>query len=334
MRFGFFVLDQWLPEEDMPAKIGEAVEQVRAAREAGFDIIATGQHFLSYPYQMPTVLPFLARLAPEAQGMHLAATVLLLPLLSPVDVAESVATLDAISGGKFILGVGLGYREEENTAFGSPPKERVPRLLESLEVMKLLWTEPEVEFHGRFYTIPPVKPVTRPVQKPYPPIWMAANSDRAVRRAARHCYPWLVNPHATVSTVQRQVRMYRETLVQSGGDSAADLPMMREMYLHTDSAAALEGARPYLEPKYQAYAAWGQDQALPDQESFRMPFDQLARDRFLIGTPQEVVREIQRYRDQLGVTHMLFRMQWPGMPHREVMRQLELFGQHVAPRFK
>ena len=150
MRFGFFVLDQWLPEEDMSAKIGEAVEQVRAAREAGFDLIATGQHFLSYPYQMPTSLHFLARLAPEAQGMHLAATVLLLPLLSPVEVAESVATLDAISGGKFILGVGLGYREEEYIAFGSPSKERVPRLLESLEIMKLLWTEPEVEFHGRF----------------------------------------------------------------------------------------------------------------------------------------------------------------------------------------
>ena len=113
-----------------------------------------------------------------------------------------------------------------------------------------------------------------------------------------------------------------------------DLPMMRELYLHTDSEAALEGARPYLEPKYQAYAAWGQDQALPEEESFHMPFDELARDRFLIGTPQEVVREIQRYRDQLGVTHMLFRMQWPGMPHREVIRQLELFGQQVAPQFK
>ena len=79
---------------------------------------------------------------------------------------------------------------------------------------------------------------------------------------------------------------------------------------------------------------WGQDQALPEEESFHMPFDELARDRFLIGTPQEVVREIQRYRDQLGVTHMLFRMQWPGMPHREVIRQLELFGQQVAPQFK
>ena len=94
------------------------MEQVRAAREAGFDLICTGQHYLAAPYQMSSSLPLLARLAAEAGDMEVAATVILVPLHNPVELAESVATMDAICGGRFIFGVGLGYRDEEYTAFG------------------------------------------------------------------------------------------------------------------------------------------------------------------------------------------------------------------------
>ena len=333
MRFGLFVSGQWLPEEEMAQKIRDALDQVRVAREAGFDLIGVGQHYLAYPYQMPTPLTYLARLMAEAQGMQVAATVLLLPLLQPVDIAESVATLDAMSGGRFILGVGLGYREEEYTAFGVTAKERVPRMLECLQVMKMLWSQSEVEFKGRFYTIPRVKPVTRPLQRPHPPIWMAANNDAAVRRAARLGYAWLINPHATVPVIERQLAMYQDVLREEGAMAPGDLPMMREVYLDTDRRRAYAQARPYLESKYQAYAAWGQDRALPGEESFNVPFEQLARDRFLIGTPDDLIAEVERY-EQLGVNYMLFRMQWPGMPQDQVIRQLELFGKHIIPYFK
>ena len=73
---------------------------------------------------------------------------------------------------------------------------------------------------------------------------------------------------------------------------------------------------------------------MPEGESFSVPFDQLARDRFLLGDPEEVVREIQRYRDELGVNHLNIRVQWPGMPHANAMRQLELLGKEVLPRFR
>ena len=333
MRFGLFVSGQWLPEEEMAQKIRDALDQVRVAREAGFDLIGAGQHYLAYPYQMPTPLTYLARLMAEAQGMQVAATVLLLPLLQPVDIAESVATLDAMSGGRFILGVGLGYREEEYTAFGVTAKERVPRMLECLQVLKMLWSEPEVEFKGRFYTIPRVKPVMRPLQRPHPPIWMAANSDAAIRRAARLGYAWLINPHATVPVIERQLAMYKDVLREEGTVAPGDLPMMREVYLDTDRRHAYAQTRPYLESKYQAYAAWGQDKALPGEESFNVPFEQLARERFLIGTPDDLIAEVERY-EQLGVNQMLFRMQWPGMPQDQVIRQLKLFGKYVIPHFK
>ncbi|HLF04692.1 MAG TPA: LLM class flavin-dependent oxidoreductase [Dehalococcoidia bacterium] len=334
MKLGFFVTNQYLPGESMPQKVQESAEQVRAAREAGFDLIATGQHYLAMPYQMSTSFPLLARLAAEAGDMQVAATVVLVPLHNPVELAESVATMDAICGGRFILGVGLGYREEEYTAFGVQRGQRVGRLREALEVMKRLWAEEELEFHGKYYQVPRVRPATRPVQQPHPPIWVAANGDAAVRRAARWGYPWLINPHATVPMLTQQLSAYRQTLAQSGQPVPPTLPMMRELYVAQDRETACLESQPYLGPKYQAYASWGQDKALPGQESFAVPYQDLARDRFLLGSPEEVVQEIKRYEQTLGVNYLIFRMQWPGMPQAQVLRQIELMGREVIPLVK
>ena len=104
------------------------------------------------------------------------------------------------------------------------------------------------------------------------------------------------------------------------------------MFIQGDLTQALERAQPYLAPKYQAHVAWGQNEVL-GQETFRVSFAQLARDRFLLGNPNEIVQEIKHYEEPLGVAQMVFRIQWPGMPHDEVMRQLGLFGRHVAPYF-
>ena len=334
MKLGFFVTNQYLPGESMPQKIQESVEQVRAAREAGFDLICTGQHFLAAPYQMSTSFPLLARLAAEAGDMEVAATVILVPLHNPVELAESVATLDAICNGKFIFGVGLGYRDEEYAAFGIQPGERVGRLREALEVMKLLWTQREVEFQGKYYHVPRTIPATRPVQQPHPPIWVAANSDAAIRRAARWGYPWLINPHATISMVAEQWISYKAALEQAGQAVPTTLPMMRELYIAGDRQTAYLNSEPYMAPKYQAYAAWGQDKALPGEENFNIPYRELAKDRFLLGSPDEVVEEIRRYEAELDANYLIFRMQWPGMEQSQVLRQIELLGKEVIPRVK
>ena len=318
----------------MVQRIRDAAEQVRLAREAGFQMICAGQHYLSAPYQMSATIPFLARLAAEADGMEIAATVLLLPLLNPVDVAETSATMDAISGGRFTLGVGIGYRDEEYAAFGVERNERVARMTEALEIIRLLWTEDELEYHGRFYNVPRVTLATKPIQKPHPPIWVAANREAAIVRAARWGYPWLVNPHATVDMIKGQLEVYRQELKRAGHTRPQATPMMRELYVATDSASAYSESQPYLESKYAAYASWGQDKALPDGVTFSVPFDELARDRFIIGSPDDVIAEIKRYREELGVDYLILRLQWPGMPHENVMKQLQLLGKEVLPRFR
>ena len=334
MKIGFFITNQYLPGESMPRKIEESAEQVRAARDAGFDLICTGQHYLAAPYQMSASFPLLARMAAEAGDMEVAATVVLVPLHNPVELAESVATMDAICNGRFIFGVGLGYRDEEYTAFGLERGERVSRLREALEVMKLLWTQEEVEFEGKYYRVPRVSPATRPVQQPHPPIWVAANSDVAIRRAARWGYPWLVNPHATMDMVAGQWQGYKAALEQAGQPTPEALPMMRELYVAQDRETAYVESEPYLASKYAAYAAWGQDKALPGEESFSVPYQDLARDRFLLGSPEDVVGEIRRYEQELGVNYLIFRMQWPGMSQEQTLRQIELLGREVIPRVK
>jgi alkanesulfonate monooxygenase SsuD/methylene tetrahydromethanopterin reductase-like flavin-dependent oxidoreductase (luciferase family) len=334
VKVGFFVNAQHPQDESMPQKIQANVEQVRAARDAGFDLICAAQHYLSAPYQMCTTFPLLARMAAEAGDMEVAATVVLLPLHNPVELAESVATMDAICGGRFILGIGLGYRDEEYTAFGIRRSERVGRMHEALKVMKLLWDEEEVEFQGKYYQVPRIKPATPTVQKPHPPIWVAANNDVAIRRAARWGYPWLINPHATVPMVAGQFKGYLAALKQAGQPTPPVLPMMRELYVASDRETAYQESRPYLEGKYAAYAAWGQDKALPGNESFSIPYQDLARDRFLLGSPDDVVREMLRYRDELGVNYLIFRMQWPGIEQEKVLRQIELMGREVIPRVK
>ena len=334
MKLGFFVTNQYLPEESFAQKIQESAEQVRAARDAGFDMICTGQHYLSTPYQMSSSFPLLARLAAEAEGMEVAATVILVPLHNPVELAESVATMDAICGGRFIFGVGLGYRDEEYTAFGVQRGERVARLREALDVMKQLWTQDEVEYSGQFYNVPRVEPSTKPVQKPHLPIWVAANNDVAIRRAARWGYPWLVNPHATMEMVADQWQGYQAALERAGQPTPEALPMMRELYVAQDRETAYVESEPYLAPKYAAYAAWGQDKALPGEESFSVPYQELARDRFLLGSPDEVASEIQRYERELGVNYLIFRMQWPGMSQEATLQQIELMGNEVIPRLR
>ena len=99
-----------------------------------------------------------------------------------------------------------------------------------------------------------------------------------------------------------------------------------------DTATALADARPFLEAKYKAYQQWNQDDALPKGETFDLPFEELARDRFIVGDPARAVDEIARYRERLGITELSFRVQWPGMPQATVLRTIRLLGEKVLPK--
>ena len=333
MKFGVFISPQQ-PRADNPvARFREAVEQAKLAREAGFDALAAGHHYLSPPYQSLQSLPLLARLAGEAPGMELCLSVLLLALLNPVQTAEEVASLDIMSEGKVVFGIGIGYREVEYEAFGVAARDRVPRMLEALALIKRLWTEEVVTFEGRFFRVHNATCTIRPVQQPHPPIWIAANADPAVVRTARLGYPWFVNPHAALPTIERQWERYKQALAEANQPMPGARPIALELHVAPTHEAAIETARPFLAGKYNAYAEWGQDKVLPGEESFRVGFDALARDRFILGTPEEVIAQIEERVRRLQSNYLIFRMGWPGMESAKILRVIAMMGERVLPHF-
>jgi alkanesulfonate monooxygenase SsuD/methylene tetrahydromethanopterin reductase-like flavin-dependent oxidoreductase (luciferase family) len=203
--------------------------------------------------------------------------------------------------------------------------------LEAIHVIKRLWTEEEVTHHDRFFHLSKAHMVLKPVQKPHPPIWFAANNDGAVERSARMADAWVINPHAKLSILEHQMVLYRKVLQEVGKPFPAELPMIKELYVAPDRHTAIQECRPFLEAKYQAYASWGQDKALPKEDSFDLAFEELVQDRFIIGDPDDCVRELRRYSDALGVNCFIFRIQWPGMEQTKVLRTIKLLAENVMP---
>jgi alkanesulfonate monooxygenase SsuD/methylene tetrahydromethanopterin reductase-like flavin-dependent oxidoreductase (luciferase family) len=333
VKFGLGLSVQHLPEEPQAVRFREHVEQVRLARAVGFSSVWASQHYLADPFTYFQPIPTLARLAADARGMTLGTGVLLLPLHHPVEIAEQLATLDVITDGRLIFGVGLGYRDVENVAMGHDPKQRVGRLIEGLEVVERLWSGEPVAYEGRYFTLRGARISMRPLQSPRPPIWLAANGDVGVRRAARLGDAWLMNPHAKLATLERQLELFRAARRELGRPAAIETPLIKECYVAPEAATAVTEAQTVLGAKYQAYRRWEQDKALPAGETFDASFDELARDRFIIGDPARVVDEIARYRERLGVTTMIFRLQWPGMDQEKVLRSIRLLGHKVLLKF-
>jgi alkanesulfonate monooxygenase SsuD/methylene tetrahydromethanopterin reductase-like flavin-dependent oxidoreductase (luciferase family) len=332
VRIGLMLVNQHPRADSLPGRWSEVLDQVRLARDLGFDLIVFGQHYLVGEFAMLQPAVSVARAAAESGSMRIGVSIYLLPLLNPVAVAEETATLDVITGGRFIFGVGLGYRDVEDQAFGVQKGERVRRLRDHLRVIRQLWAGEPATLEAPYCRLDGVRIGLRPVQRPGPPVWMAANNDRAVERAAELADTWVINPHATLATVARQAGLYRAALARAGRPFPAELPMRRELFVAETSAKAIALARPYVEKKYEAYVAWGQHRALPADDDMTQAFEGLAQDRFILGDPARCAEEITRCASLTGATTMIFRVNFPGMPHEVVTGAMRLLAEQVRPR--
>jgi alkanesulfonate monooxygenase SsuD/methylene tetrahydromethanopterin reductase-like flavin-dependent oxidoreductase (luciferase family) len=322
---------------DYPADrfMAEMIEQAQSARKSGFTGLTSPQHHLVGPLQYFQPVPLLARMAAEAPGMELVPGIILLALHHPVEVAEELATLDVISGGRLVAGFGLGYRDPEFAAFGVPRGERVARFEEYLQVIKLLWSGEPVHFEGRFVRLEGQQIALPPLHAKEgrcPPIWLGANADPGVRRAARLADAWMMNPHGAVPAMKRQLELYLAARSDYGKPPPERIPLSKELYVAEDGELALRQAKPYLAEKYRTYTAWGQAETLPDDDAWSDEFSELMRDRFVIGGPDDVLATLLDLRQQLGVTDFIFRICWPGMPQKDVLTAIELLGRNVIPK--
>jgi alkanesulfonate monooxygenase SsuD/methylene tetrahydromethanopterin reductase-like flavin-dependent oxidoreductase (luciferase family) len=321
MKVGLFINTQFPEGDSVAVRIPELVEQVRIARDCGFASVLFPHHYLTAPLQMLQITPLIAYLLSEARGMMVGGNILLLPLLNPVHVAEEAATLDVLSGGNFVLGVGLGYRAGEFDAFNVSLRERAPRFVESIALMRRLWTEHRVTFQGRFYAVKDHGISLKPLRAGGPPVWIGGLVEAAVKRAARIGDAWLIANATTLDVTEPLMRIYRMTLAELG-KTVAEFPIARECYVGAQHATAMEECRGPLEYKYASYAAWGME-----SPTARMNFAELARDRFIIGDKIAVREEIARWRERLGVNHFVMRVQWPGLPQEKVLASIRRLGE-------
>jgi len=335
MQFGLMTRGQFNPGEDMSRRFTELMEQARLAEKLGFNSLTKGSHYSAYPYQDFQQLPYLARVSAEAPSLRINAGIVLLSLHKPLDLAEQLATIDVMSGGKLIFGAALGYREVEFAAFGSTQSERVLRFEENLEAIKRLWAEEKVSMKGSHFELIEASCPMKPVQKPRPPIWIGANADPAIRRAARIGDCWYVNPHNRIDTIRRQTDVYRAELDRLGKPFPDEFPIRREVFVARSRDEAIRICRPYLEKKYEIYHSWGQDKAMPKgDDNLGLAFEELLDERFLLGSPDEVADQMIDLARQTGVNHIIMSVQWAGMPQNLVLDTMTLLAEEVFPKVR
>jgi alkanesulfonate monooxygenase SsuD/methylene tetrahydromethanopterin reductase-like flavin-dependent oxidoreductase (luciferase family) len=331
MRFGLIIRGQYPQGDDMRLRLKEDLEAARRAEEWGYDLVAKGSHYSSHPFQYIQQIPYLCQVAMVAPKLRLVPGVVLLPLHSPLHIAEELASLDVMSDGRLVFGAGIGYREVEFRAFGTTLKQAGRRFEECLTAVKRLWTEDFVTMQASYFSLEGANCTTLPLQKPMPPVWIGANIDVGIRRAARMADAWFINPHNKLDTIAQQMEVYKRALDKAGKPFPAELPMAREVFVAGSRAEAIRLARPSLEEKYKAYRAWGQDKVMPAGDHFDLDFSELMQDRFLFGSPAEVTEQILDLKRRFGVTTLVLGIHWVGMPNSQALESMHLLAQEVFP---
>jgi alkanesulfonate monooxygenase SsuD/methylene tetrahydromethanopterin reductase-like flavin-dependent oxidoreductase (luciferase family) len=334
MKFGILLTSVYNDSVDARKQRKEHEELVSTADQLGFDLMVAGQHFLGAELRYFQPVPWLTHMAHLAPRMSTATGIILLSMVNPVDIAEQMATLDVLTDGRAIFGVGLGYSAHEFAAFGVEPGTRVARFEESLALVRELWSGSTVDFEGRFFSVKDARPAVRPLQKRGPPVWIGGQAAGAVRRAARLGDAWYAPPFPTHTELVDLRTLFIETRQEHGLPTGGDFPVRRELLMAPSREAAKEAAVVRYRARYETYLRWGlsgeNTPVEPSGEQVRNDIE----DRFLLGPPEHCADELARLQEECGMTHFVYKPHWPGLEHREAMSQLEEFGTGVLPRFE
>jgi probable F420-dependent oxidoreductase len=322
-----------VPESVSPAQqLKDVLRIAAAAEENGFTYIAIGQHFLYGDLRWLQPVPLLARLA-AAVGpqMRLVTQIMIVPLYHPVILAEEIATLDVVTEGRLVFGAGLGYRPEEFGYLGVPYKERAGRMDESIELMRQLWTQDEVTFHGKYWTLDGVKPHIRPVQSPHPPIWIGGHSLAGARRAGRLGDAYACPPETPKPDAAERYELVREGFAARGKPFGPQ-PLRRNVVVADSRRDALVEYARVAQKRYITYAQRGLD-VMADQD-LEGDFDAAVAGHAVLGSPDEVTAELLDLVTTLPVDPLLIRPQWPTMDADEAIAALTRFGREVLPALR
>jgi probable F420-dependent oxidoreductase len=310
---------------------GAAVEQTLLAEQLGYDSIFLAEHhnFVGY---VPQPLIALSALATRTQRVELGTFIMILPLYNPVQVAEEAAMVDFISGGRLILGIGLGYVPDEFESYAVPYAERAGRMEEAIPLLKRLWTTDDCAFEGRYYRFSRATVYPKPVRKGLPPIWVGGWVEPAIRRAARLADCWVPGPTVNYEALQWCYGVYRHELARQGRTTDGEYAACRELFCAPTGKAARElGGENIYQFYKDTYLKWPHPHLGERERSLK--YEDLVADRFILGDPDDCIAAVERF-SRLGIRHFLFRMQQPGVSQEATIQSLKLFMSEVVPHFR
>jgi probable F420-dependent oxidoreductase len=321
----FFTFRNPPPWRRDPARLyADTMTQVRLADEAGFDAVWMGEHHFTDDGFAPALMPLAAAVAAATTRVQIGTDVLLLPQHHPVRLAEAAATVDLLSNGRLILGLGLGYRPSEFDAVGLDYHRRGDLMDEALEVLVGCFTRETFSFDGRYYTVREVTLSPRPVQQPMPRIALGGTGARMLERAARFgCSGLMSTPGPDV--LEHHLRLVRE----HGGDPEAQRYYGMTMgFVAGTEEAAWDVAHPHAQWELDHYNEWFTSAGMP------RIFPNGPRTDFVIGTPAQWLERVERQLHgpvPVRCDHLVIELTISGMPHRDAMRGIELFAAEVLP---
>lgn len=322
MKFGVF-LNQYY-DSDGTFDVTDLYEQAELMEEYGFDSASVGErHVHEEGFVEP--ITALAGLAGRTETLELVTAALLPALYHPLHLAEQVAAVDNLSGGRVTFGAAVGYREREFKPFGVSLENRGKRFVEVLSALRRLWTQDRVDHDGDFWSFEDAFVSPRPEELP---VWIGGHADIAIKRAAYRGDGWIASASSTPEDLAEQIATYEDALEEFGEDRADnDVVLMRDCYVADSVEAARESIEPYLLRMYELYARWGQ--TYMDEHEVEVDYEEL-REKFVIGSPERCVEELEMY-EEMGVDQVILRIQWPGQPQDVTLECIERLGEEVIP---
>ncbi len=311
MKVGVLQFFSW-PGRHGPLEevFARALERIEIMDRGGFDAVWLAEHHFTTFSVCPSVHMLGTLAAARTTRLRIGTAVSLAALYHPLRLAEEVALLDMLSGGRVNWGAGRGFAHSEFSAFGIPPAESTERFHEAVDIVLRAWSEEKLSFAGKHFSFDNVEVLPKPLQKPHPPMWMAATSEAAVDWAASRGFSILMDPHASIAELGAKRRRYGERMAAAGfSDAGRDIPMARLIALAPTTAEAETIARRGAQWLVDAYAG-PQHQSSKTMQMTRTfggkePVQYYVDDVILHGTPDAVVEQIARLREEIGLNYLM-----------------------------
>jgi alkanesulfonate monooxygenase SsuD/methylene tetrahydromethanopterin reductase-like flavin-dependent oxidoreductase (luciferase family) len=342
MKFGVLQFFSW-PGKRIPleAVYQRAFQRIDVMERTGYDAVWLAEHHFSTYSICPSIHMMGTHIAARTERLRIGTAVSLAPFYHPLRLAEEVALLDVLSGGRVNWGAGRGFDPTEHRCFGVTSKHSYPRFRETVDLVLRAWSNERLSYHGEFFDFDDVEVLPKPVQQPHPPVWLASSSPDAVTWSAQHGFSILMDPHSSHTDIATKRALYQRELQAAGYTmTGREIPMARNIALGKTEQEAEQIARngakfmfdSYLPPGVGAVSPPGQKtipievaQQTSEASGQSDPVERYVNDVVICGTPEKVIDDLQKLEETLPLEYLMC----TPLSHSS----FELFTEKVMPRF-